>query len=172
MAYDAQAQDFAYGFYARGLSKEKALREIRKLYPGFAGSTWDDWVEKLGWRERRSQADVRAREFEGLVRDTVKVLLLELDGVRKTLFQKLGDGADTQAVYAYTSVCKQIADLSHRHLSTRGAGRLALEVLNAAFEKLFTLLREDAELAKLLELKAALVGKSVEKVAEEFGADA
>ena len=174
MAYDTRAQEFAYGFYARGLSKEKALREIRRSYPGFAGSTWDSWLETLGWRERRAQADMRAREFDALVQDTAKILLLELDGLRKKIaLQFAAEGPpDTQAVYSYTSVCKQIADLARKHLASRDNGRVALEVLGLAFERLLTELRGDAGLAKALEEKAAFVGRAVEKVAEEFGAEA
>ncbi len=81
MAYDSQAQEFAYSFYAKGWSKPRALAEIRKVYPGLSASTWDEWVEKLDWRERRGLADAKLREFEDLVRDTARVLLLELDEV-------------------------------------------------------------------------------------------
>jgi hypothetical protein len=172
MAYDLKAQEYAYSFYARGMSKERALREIRKSYPGLSGSTWDEWVEKLGWRERRAEADIKLREFEDLAQNTAKVLLLELDAIRKKLAADIEkNGAETQAVYAYTSVAKQIAELSRQHLASRDGGRLALEVLNAAFERFLTELRDDADLAKVLAAKSTLIGKAAEKVAEEFGAN-
>jgi uroporphyrinogen-III synthase len=171
MAYDLKAQEYAYSFFARGVSKERAVREIRKVYGGFSSSTWDEWVAKLDWRERRAEADIKLREFEDLAQNTAKVLLLELDRIRQRLFKEVEEkGPDTQAVYAYTSVAKQIADISRQHLANRDGGRLALEVLNAAFERFLTELREDPELAKILAAKATLIGRTVEKVAEEFGA--
>lgn len=171
MAYDAKAQEFAYSFYARGVSKERAVAQIRKTYPGFSASTWDEWVNKLGWRERRADADVRLREFEDLAQNAAKALLLELDTLRKQLWQNLQEkGTDTQAVYAYNAVAKQIAEISRRHLTDRtGSDRVAMEVLNIAFERFLTALREDPELARVLAARSAAVGHAVEKVAEEFG---
>lgn len=171
MAYDLRAQEFAYSFYARGMSKERALREIRKSYPGLSGSTWDEWVEKLGWRERRAEADIKLREFEDIAQNTAKVLLLELDRLRKKIAEGIEkNGPDSQAVFAYTRVVSQIADLARQHLANRDGGKLALEVLNAAFERFLTLLRDDAAVANVLAGKATLVGKAAEQVAEEFGA--
>jgi hypothetical protein len=171
MAYDSKAQEFAYSYFARGYSKERAMREIRKTYPGFSGSTWDEWVEKLNWRDRRAQADLRLREFEDLAQDAARSLLLELDAIRKRLWKTVDvDGPDTQAVYAYNAVAKQIAELARQHLANRDGGRLALEVLNAAFEQFVTELRQDPDLARVLAAKATLIGRAAEKVAEEFGA--
>lgn len=173
MAYDAKAQEFAYGFYGRGWSKERALREIRKSYPGFSGSTWDEWVEKLDWRGRRAAADAKLREFDDLVRDSDRAMLLELDELRKNAWKAVNvEKPDPQATYAYLRVVKAIADLCRHQLASRDGGKVVLEVLNAAFERFVTVLREDPELAELLAKKAALVGRAVEKVAEEFGAEA
>lgn len=170
MAYDSQAQEFAYSFYAKGWSKPRALAEIRKVYPGLSASTWDEWVEKLDWRARRGLADAKLREFEDLVRDTARVLLLELDEIRKKLYEQVKGGTpDTQTVYAYTSVVKQIADISRQHLTSRDGDRVAMDVLNNAFERLLSELREIEGLAKPLEEHAAEVGRVVAAVAEQFG---
>jgi uroporphyrinogen-III synthase len=170
MAYDQKAQDFAYTFYSRGVSRDRAVREIRKVYAGFSGSTWDEWEKKLAWRERRAQADVKLREFEELAQNTASVLLLELDEIRKKLLRDIGErGADVQTVYAYTSVAKQISEISRQHLANRDGGRVALEVLNLAFQHFLTELREIPDLAKPLEANAAKVGKLIEKTAQEFG---
>jgi hypothetical protein len=170
VAYDSQAQEFAYSFYAKGWSKLRAVSEIRKIYPGFSGSTWDEWERKLGWRERRAVADAKLREFEDLVRDTARMLLLELDEIRKNLYLRVkGGSADTQTVYAYTSVVKQIAEISRQHLAGRDGDRVAMDVLNAAFERLLSELRDVAGIAKPLEEHAGEVGRIVAAVAEQFG---
>jgi hypothetical protein len=171
MAYDVRAQEFAYGLYARGWSKERALKEIRKTYAGFGGSTWDAWVEQLGWRERRAAADLKLREFEDLCQNAAKELLLELDQIRKKLWKQIAaNGADSQVVYAYNAIAKQIADLARQHLANRDGGRVVLEVLNVAFERLFGELRKDDDLARVLAARSVVVGRAVEMVAEEFGA--
>jgi hypothetical protein len=74
VAYDTQAQEFVYGFYARGWSKERALPEIRKVYAGFSGSTWDEWVKKYDWPARRALADAKLRDFDDLYREAKKGL--------------------------------------------------------------------------------------------------
>ena len=161
MAYDAKAQEFAYGFYARGYSKERAVREIRKAYPGFAGSTWDEWVERLDWKARRAEADLKLREFEELAQNAAAAILLQLDGIRQKLAAQIEkDGPNTQAVYAYTSVAKQITDLARTHLAGRDGKRVAMEVLKLAIDKLLVEFRGIDGLARLLEVNAAAIGQA------------
>lgn len=171
MAYDTQAQEFAYGFYARGYSKERALREIRKCYPGLSGSTWDEWVSKLDWKQRRALADAKLRDFEELARNTASVLLLELDEVRKRLYTQIQGGKelDTQLVYAFNSVSKQINEIARQHLASRDDDRIATQVLNLAFERFLAELTEIPVLGEALRANAARVGQAVEKIAEQLG---
>jgi hypothetical protein len=170
VAYDAKAQDFAYSFYARGWSKARALPKIREVYAGFSGSTWDEWEAKFGWRERRAAAEVKRIEFETLLNDTARVLLVELDEVRKPLYDKVRTGtADTQTVYAYTSIVKQIADITRQQLAMRDGDRVAMETLTRAFDGLFAKLREISDLGAALERNAEAVGAAVAQVAESFG---
>jgi methyl-accepting chemotaxis protein len=172
MAYDTKAQEFAFQFYAKGISKEKALREIKKVYPGFSGSTWDEWVEKLQWRERRAAADMKLREFEILCRDTARALVLELNEIRENLLAKIRKGdADTQTVYAFTSTAKQIADLTRQQLAAQDPRRISMEVLMQSIEKLLAGLREMAGLAKPLEANATAIGELVTQIGDEFGAE-
>jgi hypothetical protein len=170
MAYDSKAQEFAFGFYARGVSKEKALREIRRVYPGLSGSTWDSWVKTLGWEQRRAASDMKLREFEELCRDTARILITELNEIREKLMANVKAGkCDTQTVYAYTSTARQIADLSRQHLATQDPRRISMDVLMSAIEKLLSGLREIEGLAAPLERHASAVGDLVTKIGEEFG---
>ncbi len=169
MAYDTQAQDFAYSFYARGWSRERALPEIRKVYPGFSASTWDEWVKRLDWPQRRALADVKLREFDDLCRDAARSLLLELNEIRERLLKDIRAGkADTQTYYAFNSIAKQIAEMSRQHLSAQDPQKVAIEVLAAAIEKLLVGLRGIDGLAGPLETHAKRVGELVGEISEEF----
>lgn len=173
MAYDAKAREFAFGFFAQGLSKEKALREIRKVYPGFSGATWDDWERRFDWKQRRAKSDAKLADFNDQCRDTARALMLELNDIRTKLYNQIkGEKFDTQTVYAFTSVTKQISDLARQHLAGQDPARVAMETLRGAFEKFLAGLREIDGLAKPLEARAAAVGQLVEKIGEEFGAEA
>ena len=173
MAYDTQAQEFVYGFYARGWSKERSLPEIRKVYPGFSGSTWDDWAKKFDWPQRRALADAKLREFDDLCRDAARSLLLELNEIRERLLKDISEGkADTQTYYAFNSIAKQIAELARQHLAGQDPQKIALEVLMAAIEKLLTGLRSIDGLARPLEVYAKQIGQLVTEISEEFSREA
>jgi hypothetical protein len=171
LAYDLKAQEFAYSFYVRGYARDRAVREIQKVYAGFSRSTWDEWERKLGWRERRALADAKLREFDELAANTAKVILLSLEDLRKRLVEQIevAPQLDTQIVYAYNSVCKQISDISIRHLDSRDQTKIAMEVLNQAIEDLVQKLKSIEGLGALLEKYADVVGKAVEEVAETYG---
>ncbi len=170
MAYDTQAQEFVYGFYARGWSKERALPEIRKVYAGFSGSTWDEWVKKLDWPARRALADAKLREFDELCRDASRTLLLELNEIRERLLKDIRAGkADTQTYYAFNSIAKQIAEMSRQHLSSQDPQKVAIEVLTTAIEKLLTGMRSIDGLAPALERHAKAIGEIVTTITEECG---
>lgn len=173
MAYDTQAQEFVYGFYARGWSKERALPEIRKVYVGFAGSTWDEWVKKYDWPQRRALADVRLRELDELCLNATQVLVPELDEIRRKLAGEIRAGKiDTQTVYAYASVAKQIAELSRQYLTGRDPQKVSTEVLGQAFEKLLTGLSEMNGLADPLKKHATEIGRLITDISAEFGREA
>ncbi len=170
MAYDSKAQEFAYSFYARGLSREKAVREIRKVYAGFSGSTWDEWETKLGWKQRRALADAKLREFEDSCRDLNRTLLLELGEIRSGLFKTIVDGkADAQTYYAYLRLAKQTHEISAAHFAGRDNDRVAVKVLDDAVQLLLLELRGIPGLMRPLEENAAAVGAAVAEVVEKFG---
>lgn len=173
MAYDAKAQEFVFSFYARGVSKERALPEIRKVYAGFSGSTWDEWEKKLDWKERRAEADRRSREFARFCERNAETMLGELDLVRLKLLKEITEGrGDTQTVHAYTSVVKQMDGIAHRYLAATDPKRVQMEVLSRAFEDLFSRLRDDADLAKPLAKHAERIGAVVTEISEMYGAGA
>jgi len=173
MAYDFKAQELAFSLFARGLSKEKALRIMRKEYPGISGATWDDWASKLRWKDRRAALDMKSRDFDELCRDTARVLMLELNEIRQKLVTLIRDGKiDTQTVYAYTSTAKQIADLAKQHMATQEPATVAIAVLQAAIEKLLSELRALPGLQAPLEANAKAVGQIVTQIGEEFGREA
>lgn len=170
MAYDTRAQDFAFGFYAKGLSREKAVREIRKVYPGFAASTWDEWVKKLDWEARRAAADLKKREFEDLCENTAQAILLELSEIRERLLKDIRTGkGDTQTVYAFNAISKQIIDLARAHLVTKDQAKVSIVILEQALEKFIAGLRSIDGLGPVLEKHAASIGKLAEQVGEEMG---
>jgi len=173
VAYDSKAHEFVFDFYRRGWSKERALVEIRKVYAGFSGSTWDEWIKKFDWPRRRALADVQLREFEDLCRDTNKTLLFELDKIRNQLSAAISEGdIDTQTVYAYTKVAKQMAEIADQHLASGDSRRVAMGVLSLAFEKLLSGLQEVEGLAEPLKKSATAVGQLVTRISEEFGREA
>jgi hypothetical protein len=170
MAYDSKAQEFAYSFYARGLSREKAVREIRKVYAGFSGSTWDEWESKLGWKQRRAMADAKLREFEDSCRDLNRTLLLELGEIRAGLFKTIVDGkADAQTYYAYLRLAKQTHEISAAHFAGRDNDRVAVKVLDDAVQLLLLELRGIPGLMRPLEENASAVGAAVVEIVEKFG---
>lgn len=173
MAYDTQAQEFVYSFFAKGWSRDRALPEIRKVYAGFAGSTWDEWAKRFDWPARRALADAKLREFDELCRDATRTLLLELNEIREKLLVVIrGDKADTQTYYAYKTIAAQIADLAREHLSSQDPQKVAAEVLTTAIEKLLTGMRSIDGLAPALERYARQIGELVTSITEEFGREA
>lgn len=172
MAYDAKAKELAFSYYARGYSKERALRELQKIYPGMSGSTWDAWADKGDWKTRRASLDLKAREFDELCQDTARILIAELNEIREKLIASVRDGkVDNQTVYAYTSTARQIAELSRQHIASRDPRRIATQTLMEVIEKLLSRLRELPGLAAPLEANAKAVGEVVTGIGEEFGAE-
>lgn len=173
MAYDVKAQDFAFSFYAKGFSKERALKEICKVYPGFSGATWDAWVIKLDWKTRRALLDVKARELDDFCSDAARAIILDLHDVQQKLLAKIKtaeEGAvDTQVIYAYNAVSKQIVDLARHHLASKDPLRVSMEALNSAIEKFLSELRELPGMGPVLQSNAGEIGRLVERIGEEFG---
>jgi len=167
MAYDSKAVDFAYSFYARGWSRAKAVPEIRKVYAGFSGSTWDAMEEKHDWKQRRALADAKIREFEDSCRDIGRTLLLELGAIRSRLYTLIEAGtADVQTYYAFLSVAKRTNEISATHLKGRDNDRVATQVLSEAIEFFLLELRSVPAFTRVLEENAAAVGAAVSVVAE------
>ncbi len=170
MAYDTQAQELAFSLYARGWSNEKCVREMRKVYPGFAGSTYDEWVKKLDWPARRAVLDQKRMEFEELCQDTSRLLVLELNTIRKKLFDQIKAGTvDAQTVYAHARVAKQIAELTQKHLDKQDLLKLSMDLLTTAFETFLSRMRELDGMAPLLEKHAPQIGTMVAEIGEQFG---
>jgi hypothetical protein len=171
LAYDAKAQEFAFGLYCR-MSKERALEEMRKVYPGVSGSTWDDWVNKLDWRARRAESDARLREFDTVCRDTGRVLMVELQAVKDRLLKELElVPGDTQKVYAFTSVTKQMNDIAAKYLTSRDPRRIQTEVIADVVEKLLAGMRGMDGLGQAMQRNAVPIGQLVARLTQEFGAE-
>ena len=113
------------------MSRAKAVPEIRKVYAGFSGSTWDEWEAKYEWRQRRAAADAKLREFEDSCRDIGRTLLLELDDCRKRIYAQIQAGtADVQTYYAFVSIAKRTHEISAAHFAARDNDRVAVQVLS------------------------------------------
>jgi hypothetical protein len=170
MAYDSKAVEFVYSFYARGWSREKALPEVRKVYAGFSGSTWDEWERKYEWRERRALADAKLREFEDKCGDINRTLLLEMDDARGRLYKKIVEGnADEQTFYAFSQLAKRTAELSANYFASRDPQQIATRVISDVIDYLLSELRALPVLDRALEQNAVAVGRIAAAAAERFG---
>jgi hypothetical protein len=170
MAYDARAQEFAYGYYARGWSRDRAVVEIRKTYAGFSRNTWDEWEKKFDWKARRASVEAKLRALEDDLGDVHRSMLLDLEEVRKNLVeQHRNTPGDTQTVYAITAVSKRIGDLAKQHLASRDGDKVSMEILHRAIDSLLDTFARVPEIAQAMKAHANEVGAAVEQVAEHFG---
>jgi hypothetical protein len=168
MAYDAAAQQFVFGFYARGWSCERALPEIRKQYAGFAKSTWEKWEREYDWKARRAAADEKARAFEEFLAETPRVMVNDLEETRKELMKRIR-GGDTapQLLFALRDITAQIASIGETYLTRRDPVRLRMEAVTGLVEELLDGLKRVDGIAPALEAHAAQVAQLVERVAEK-----
>ena len=167
--YDETAKEFVYGFYARGYSRDKALKEIRKVYPGFAKATWDRWEVEHNWKERRALADAKVAEFEQFAEQAWAELLMDLDALRKTLRKEFDKKPDPQLAYAFTSVSAQIVNLISKHGGAKDPQKVAMETLALAIEAFVQELKALEGLSAPMKKQAVEVGRRVKKIAEQFG---
>ncbi len=174
MAYDAKAQDFAYSFYARGWSRDRAVAEIRKQYAGFGKSTWDEWERKFDWKARRASAEAKVRALEEDAGDITRAMLLDLNDIRVRLVAdlKAKDAPDNQAIYAIASVSKRIADLAKQAVANRDGAKVEMEVIHTAIDALLGNLQAIPGVGAVLKENAAAVGSAVAQIADRFGAQA
>lgn len=169
--YDETAHEFVFGFYLRGWDRDKAIPEIRKVYPGFAPKTWDAWRAKFDWAQRRALADAKARDFDRYAGEAWRELLFDLREVHQKLmadFRK-SEAADPQIAYAINSTAKQIGDIISRHGKAQDPQRVAMEILQLAMESLLTDMRMVKGLGAGLKRNAEEIGGLVQKIAEKFG---
>lgn len=171
--YDVRAQEFVFSLWLKypHWSREKLLKEIRKTYAGFGLKTLEEWIERLNWRERRAQADMKLREFEAMARDTTRVIMIDLNAQREKLKAAIesADKPDPQVMYAMNQTCKLLAEIQHKHEAQKERSRLEMDVLMVACERLLAALSEIADLAEPLKRHSAVVGRLVAEIAETHG---
>lgn len=168
-SYDETARELVYGFYARGYSREKALKQIRRVYPGFAAATWDRWLIDHNWPERRALADAKVAQFETFAEQAWIELLMDLDAIRRKLRAEFDQKPDPQLAYAFTSVSAQIVNLVAKHGGAKDPQKVAMETLALALESFIQELKTVESLGGPLKKRAQEVGRLVKKIAEQFG---
>ena len=168
--YDERAREFAFGFYLRGVSRERALPEIRKQYAGFSAATWDAWEKQYDWKARRAAADERRREFEQLMQETPRLMVMDLEEARQAVMKRIRTGdASPQLIFSLRDLSAQITEIGEKFLASKDPIRMRMDSVNAVVEGLLNELRSIEGVAEALEEKASLVGRAVETVAQQHG---
>jgi len=112
----AESRELAFATYREcGGNVEKTLREIEKKGLKLSKPTLYEWMEKFNFKERLKNADALAQEASDTkIQYREKIVLdLKKQKVRyDKFFETLSEGQiDTQATYAYNSLCKTISDI-------------------------------------------------------------
>ncbi len=170
MAYDSQAHEFVFSFYLKGGSWERWLPKINEVYPGISKSTCQTWEERFEWRKRRAELDHKRADFEDLVRDYSRVLVADLEIARVKLLEQIQAGEiSNQTYYQFAAITGQIAKICAEHEKRRDPDRIALAVLNEAFEAFVQRLAAIPALNKVISASTDEIGKAVADIADRYG---
>jgi flagellar biosynthesis/type III secretory pathway protein FliH len=112
----AESRELAFQCYRKtGGNVEAALRECEKEGLKLSKPTFYDWMEKYNFKERLKNADAVVGEAKDLDAHYREKILLDLKKQKErydAYFETLSAAqVDTQATYAYNSLCKTISDV-------------------------------------------------------------
>ncbi len=112
----AESRELVFQCYRKtGGNVEAALRECEKEGLKLSKPTFYDWIEKFNFKKRLENADAivtEANDEKMHYREKILVDLKKQKTRYDTFFEGLAPGQiDTQATYAYNSLCKTISDV-------------------------------------------------------------
>ena len=112
----AESRELAFRCYHKcGGNVEAALRELEKEGLKLSKPTLYEWIEKFNFKERLKNADAVVQEAADIKAHYREKILADLKKQKERydkFFESLSEGQiDTQATYAYNSLCKTISDI-------------------------------------------------------------
>jgi tRNA U55 pseudouridine synthase TruB len=160
----------AYRLYCRNLTAEAAVMEMRRVYPGFSIKTWMRWVTEEQWPQRRAAADDHRRRMDDDLQALPHMMIEALEQTRLKLAKDIEaqEKPDPQAVYALTTVTKQLSALVQIEQKARDPRRLQSEILQRFVESLIAELKGVEGLKSVLEREAEAVAEAFDKVASAY----
>jgi predicted nucleotide-binding protein (sugar kinase/HSP70/actin superfamily) len=112
----AESRELAFRCYQKcGGNVEATLRELEKEGLKLSKPTLYDWMEKFNFKARLKNADAVVQEAADIKQHYREKILADLKK-QKERYDKFFEGLaesqiDTQATYAYNSLCKTISDI-------------------------------------------------------------
>jgi molybdopterin converting factor small subunit len=112
----AESRELAFTTYREcGGNVEMTLRELKKKGFSLSKPTFYEWMEKFNFRERLGKADAIVQEANDAKQNYREKILLDLKKQKDRYDKYFGTlveaQVDTQATYAYNSLCKTISDI-------------------------------------------------------------
>jgi hypothetical protein len=112
----AESRELAFQCYRKtGGNVEAALRECEKEGLKLSKPTFYDWIEKFNFKDRLKKADAVANAAKDIKEHYREKILRDLKKQKErydAYFESLSaNQIDTQATYAFNSLCKTISDV-------------------------------------------------------------
>ncbi len=112
----AESRELAFRCYQKcGGNKAATLRELEKEGLKLSRPTLDEWIERFNFKERLKDADAVTQEAADIKQHYREKILADLKKQKERydkFFANMAENQiDTQATYAYNSLCKTISDI-------------------------------------------------------------
>ncbi len=112
----AESRELAFRCYQKcGGNVEATLRELEKEGLKLSKPTFYDWMQKFNFKERLKACDAVAQEAADIKQHYREKILTDLKKQKERydkFFASMAENQiDTQATYAYNSLCKTISDI-------------------------------------------------------------
>lgn len=125
-SYQVETREDAYETWrACGQNVEQALAALRSKGYSISKPTLYDWMEKYGWKDRATRAEVYEKKTGDQAMSAEARALASLEKVQERYeqyFDTLGVGkVDNQAMFAYTGIVKSITDIKAKTGAVKAA---------------------------------------------------
>jgi hypothetical protein len=145
----AESRELAFSCYRKcGGNVEATLRGLEKEGLKLSKPTLYEWMEKYNFKERLKNADAVAQEASDAKIQYREKILLDLKKQKERydkFFESLAENAiDTQATYAYNSLCKTISDIQRDLDSKPDLYRMAPLVMDGFVQFVKKVVKEQA----------------------------
>lgn len=112
----AESRQLAFDIYKKcGGNVEAALRDLEKEGLKLSKPALYEWIEKFNFKDRLKNADAVTHEAADIKRQYREKILIDLKKQKDRYdkyFESLGENQiDTQATYAFNSLCKTISEV-------------------------------------------------------------